>query len=228
LSAGSLLLLYTDGLIEANDDIAAAEDTLRRVISDRAILLKKNTAREIHDSILAEGARDDVAILTVKVFPSPFRTQGDKRVDRVSHWMFDASDAKAAQNARAEFALELRAHGAGDEDVYAAEIVFGELVGNVLRHAQGDVEILVDWSGPLPVLHVRDQGPGFSHIPRLPQDILAEGGRGLYIVATLTDDFNVTRITGQGSHARAVISVNRHPLSRAERASKGAALMNAV
>jgi serine phosphatase RsbU (regulator of sigma subunit)/anti-sigma regulatory factor (Ser/Thr protein kinase) len=213
LSAGSLLFLYTDGLVEANDDLAACEAKLRRAISDRNVLLKKGVARDIYDIVLAEGARDDVAILTVKVFPSPFRTHGDKRVDRVSRWMFDVSDARAAQNARAEFALELRAHGANDEDVYGAEIVFGELVGNVSRHAKGSVEILVDWSGPLPVLHVRDQGPGFSHIPRLPQDILAEGGRGLYIVAALTDDFNVTRIVGQGSHARAVIAVHRRPLS---------------
>jgi serine phosphatase RsbU (regulator of sigma subunit)/anti-sigma regulatory factor (Ser/Thr protein kinase) len=213
LSAGSLLLLYTDGLTEVTPDIFGAETRLRGIVSDRKLLAKENIAHAIHDAMITEQARDDVAILTVKILSAPYRASDDKRSSRVSRWMFEAEDAIAAQRARAEFAAELRAHNAAEEDVYAAEIVFGELVGNVLRHAGGLIEALADWSGQAPVLHVRDRGPGFFYAPRLPHDPLAEGGRGLYIVAALTDDFNVTRIIGNGSHARAVIALNHHRIS---------------
>jgi anti-sigma regulatory factor (Ser/Thr protein kinase) len=116
--------------------------------------------------------------------------------------------------ARVEFANELRTRSACDEEIYAAEIVFGELIGNVTRHAMGEVEAIVDWDGPAPVLHIRDHGPGFQHAPRLPSDVLSENGRGLYIVAALTSDFNVTRMPGQGSHARAVIALSRYHLEQ--------------
>ena len=50
------------------------------------------------------------------------------------------------------------------EDVAIAEIVFGELSSNAVRYAPGPVDVIVDWSGPDPVLHVLDKGPGFRHI----------------------------------------------------------------
>jgi hypothetical protein len=38
---------------------------------------------------------------------------------------------------------------------------------------------------------------------------LSETGRGLYLVATLTREFTVTRLPGYGSHARAVLPIDR-------------------
>ena len=60
-------------------------------------------------------------------------------------------------------------------DVAAAELIFGELLGNVVRHAPGLVEITLDWTAELPVLHVLDNGPGFQSRrsrERLPADAL--------------------------------------------------------
>lgn len=215
LSEDSLLVLYADGLIgSTTQDSFSADDKLHAVVAAADILSQESIASTIRDRVLAEQAKDDVTILTVKVCLSPFREGGEKEIDRVSCWSFDVGDGSAAQRARADFAVELRANGGNDDDVYAAEVVFGELIGNVARYAGGTVEVFADWNGPVPVLHVRDQGPGFSHLPRLPHDILSENGRGLYIIAMLTDDFNVTRINGQGSHARAVLSVSCRQLSR--------------
>jgi anti-sigma regulatory factor (Ser/Thr protein kinase) len=56
-------------------------------------------------------------------------------------------------------------------------------------------------------LHVIDEGPGFQHMPRLPRDIYAESGRGLYLIAALTEHFHISRNHGRGSHARAVLSL---------------------
>jgi anti-sigma regulatory factor (Ser/Thr protein kinase) len=67
---------------------------------------------------------------------------------------------------------------------------------------------MFDWTEPTPVLHVLDRGPGFALAPKLPSDLLSERGRGLYIVWSLTDDFNVTQRHDGGSHARAVLNVS--------------------
>ena len=58
---------------------------------------------------------------------------------------------------------------------------------------------------PFKVLHVVDSGSGFQHNARLPADALAESGRGLFIVATIAEEFAVTRCADGGAHARAVL-----------------------
>ena len=40
--------------------------------------------------------------------------------------------------------------------------MFGELVGNVVRHAPGSIEIELAWRAGLPYLIVRDRGPSFA------------------------------------------------------------------
>ena len=90
----------------------------------------------------------------------------------------------------------------------AAELVFGELLGNVVRFAPGPVEIVLNWThAAAPVLHVLDRGPGFTFAPKLPLDLLSERGRGLYIVWSLAEDFNVTPRHDGGAHARAVLAI---------------------
>ncbi len=205
IQGGDCMVLYTDGLTEASHDVLGGEQRLREAVAITCFHGIKDSARAILHAVLRSPARDDIAILAVHVL--------DAVVQR-SHWHFDVEDARAAQRARLEFVARLRTFpGILDEDIYEAEVVFGELVGNVLRHARGMVDIIVDWSDPAPVLHVRDQGPGFSHAPRLPRDLLSESGRGLYIISAMTEEFNVSRMTGKGSHARAVISLSGKSLS---------------
>jgi anti-sigma regulatory factor (Ser/Thr protein kinase) len=86
--------------------------------------------------------------------------------------------------------------------------VFGELIGNVVRHTNGDaVDVALDLTAGSPVLHVLDRGPGFTYYARLPKDNMSESGRGLFIATALAKDLSVTpRIEG-GSHARAVLAV---------------------
>jgi anti-sigma regulatory factor (Ser/Thr protein kinase) len=90
--------------------------------------------------------------------------------------------------------------------------VYGELVGNTVRYAPGPINVIVDWSGPDPVLHVLDSGPGFRHISILPPDLLSESGRGLFIVSALTHDFRVAKSATRGSHARAVLRMRSRQL----------------
>lgn len=93
------------------------------------------------------------------------------------------------------------------DDIASAELVFGELIGNVVRHAKSgcDAEIAIDHGGPRTVLHVLDRGAGFHHISRLPPDPYAETGRGLFLIAALTGELTVTERPDGGSHARTVL-----------------------
>lgn len=187
LEGALLLTLYTDGLIEGTRDLVFGERRLREVVNSDAILHVRNPARLLCDACLPLEAQDDTAVLTV-LFGA--RTS----------WHFDAENARAANEARAEFVERLRPIAKTKADLSAAELVFGELVGNVVRHAPGPIDVELDLSGNSPELHVIDRGLGFVRHPSLPSNPLSETGRGLYIIQQLTRTLCVERIAGYGNH----------------------------
>ncbi|HEY6235023.1 MAG TPA: SpoIIE family protein phosphatase, partial [Candidatus Elarobacter sp.] len=196
-----VLVLYTDGLTEATRDIVAGEAALRAALSRRGVLGAPNVSQAIHNAVIAGSARDDVAIVTVRR-----SAHGDGHA--IAHWAFNSSDVTVAREARHAVSTALIEHGMSAEALGAAEVVFAELLGNVVRYAPGNVRVALDRTGAAPVLHVLDEGRGFRHLPKLPDDVLSERGRGLYIVSTFSDDFAVTRRPHGGSHARAVLSLS--------------------
>jgi anti-sigma regulatory factor (Ser/Thr protein kinase) len=97
----------------------------------------------------------------------------------------------------------LRSVGADDADYVGPELIFGELLANVVQHAPGEITVCVHWpKGDVPVLTVYDRGPGFQLIPQLPADPFADAGRGLFLVKTLGDDLRVYRHRGGGMCVR--------------------------
>jgi anti-sigma regulatory factor (Ser/Thr protein kinase) len=129
--------------------------------------------------------------------------------ERYRRWSFDCEDRFAAREIHQAFVASLVAAGANDEQLGDAETVFSELLGNVVRHARGPCDVVLDASGILPVLSMLDRGRGFTHAAHLPADAFAESGRGLFIVRALTAEFNASRRPGGGTHARAVLYVDR-------------------
>jgi PAS domain S-box-containing protein len=182
-----MLVLYTDGLTESRHDVLAGFRQLCDVLSREAVLHTHRPARFIEESCLGNAASDDVAVLTISFEPG-------------IRWSFDAENAKAAQDARGEFVAYLRRQSSDRLSIEAAELVFGELVGNVVRHAPGAIDIDLEWSNGSPVLHVLDRGPEFRPPSTLPADILSESGRGLFIVRKLSKRFNVEHVPGYGNH----------------------------
>ncbi|HEY1428345.1 MAG TPA: ATP-binding protein [Candidatus Tumulicola sp.] len=89
----------------------------------------------------------------------------------------------AAIGHRGRFVSTLRAHSGWAVDEYAASVVFSELVGNVAMHSPGPIEIVLECDNSDIVLKVTDRGGGFDFAPKLPKDVLSEGGRGLYLVS---------------------------------------------
>ena len=200
IAPGSVLLCYTDGLTEFDRDAVDGERRVREAFAEAT----GDVARAIYARI-SQGrpAQDDVAMLAV-AFAQPLVALDDPR--RASVWSFDSADAHDAGRTRREYVERLRAVGLTDEETSSAELVFGELVGNVVRYAPGSITAILDVSGPAPVLHVIDDGRGFEFRPRLPVDLLSERGRGLFLVTAFAEELSVERRRGGGSHARAVLA----------------------
>ena len=107
-------------------------------------------------------------------------------------WTFESEDARRAHDRRRDFIRHLAIHASSESDLAAAEIIYGELIGNVVRHANGRVRVVLEWRVPYAVLRVRDYGRGFVHNFELPSTT-SESGRGLYIVRTLARKLEVKR-----------------------------------
>jgi len=200
-----MVVLYTDGVVEARRDILAGMEELRRTVADMDVP-NADAAHEIFDAMLEEDCSDDVAIMTV-AFSETDEDAATQRCSRRWDWNVQTADGRAMSAVRSEVGVILRKHGASAVEREIAELVAGELLANAVRHAPGTIEAVLDWSGPAPVFHVLDRGPGFTLAPQLPSDAMSERGRGLFLVWALADDVNVTRRHGGGVHARAVLSV---------------------
>lgn len=213
IPAGCMLCFYTDGLSEVSRDLFAAEHRLAAALSDGGILGSDHPARIIKEAVYdGEPHNDDVAILTLCVTDAT-------QEHGVYRWALDSTDATAASQVRRSIVNLLRELGAGAEALFTSELIFGELLGNVVRYAPGLVEVVLDARADSIVLHFMDNGTGFTLVPRLPSDLLSERGRGLFLIWTLSDDFNVDVREDGGAHARAVLPVNltRSPASSSRR-----------
>lgn len=194
-------MLYTDGLSEATRDVLIGHALVCEATRAIAATPGQHPAANIHRHVLPNGASDDVAILVVRVNFAGVEQLIERRTFEVDH-------VDAARATRDAFVRALQRRNYSPLETLNAELVFGELVGNVLRHAGADaaVEVAIDSSAPQIVLHVLDRGPSFRHISRLPADPYAESGRGLFLIAAMTDEFTVSERPDGGSHVRAVFA----------------------
>lgn len=118
------------------------------------------------------------------------------RADQLG-FSFRIADAALAHNARKMFGAYLAAQAEPGSDFHACELIFGELLGNVARHAPGPVDVQLRWDGPRAILEVIDRGPGYTvDEPALPDDDLSESRRGLYLIATFGAELIVRREDG--------------------------------
>lgn len=196
LQEGDILLLFTDGLIEGRREWDIGENTLRTVLQSDLYASSTTPAKLVARSCLPATLHDDVAILAISV--------GPRRA-----WSLSLDDARAAWDARSHFVEYLRSIGGDARFINTAELVFGELLGNVVCHAPGPVEVSVECYDDKLVLHVIDSGPPIAVTKwHLPEDTLSERGRGLYIVAQLAADLRIEHVANYGNHISVTISRN--------------------
>lgn len=185
---GSMLVLYTDGVIEASRDVLAGEQMLTRVLESDAVLHASSPAEFIERAVAHDMPRDDIAIMTLMF------GRAEKR------WQFEAEDARAAYTMRDEYFRTLsRVCKLSSDDFSACGLIFAELIGNAVRHAPGPLSVSLEVRNSDVVLHVIDKGPGFAYEPSLPS-VWAESGRGLYLISMLARRVRVEPVPGVGSH----------------------------
>lgn len=111
-------------------------------------------------------------------------------------WQLDSGDYQAARKARLEFGERFLEWCADERARADAELLFGELVSNAVRHAKSKVNVAAV-IGEVAVLRVADDGSGFSSDRVKPQPYDAAGGRGLYIATTIARELKVEQIEDQ-------------------------------
>jgi anti-sigma regulatory factor (Ser/Thr protein kinase) len=129
----------------------------------------------------------------------------------VLEWHFQSDHAFDARATRKEFMDYLHGVCTVDSDFEASEIVFGELIANVIRHAPGPIEILSRADNPAVMLYIWDSGNGFALQPQLPHDPCSDRGRGLFIVSSLCKEFSVRCTSGGLNQVCVLLPVMTHP-----------------
>jgi anti-sigma regulatory factor (Ser/Thr protein kinase) len=184
LPEGSILVLYTDGLIEARDhDVDAGLTRLCRALTRPADSLEATCETVLRD-LLPPRPDDDVALLLARTHALG--------ADRVATWDLDPDPASVAR-ARALVSRQLATWGL-DELEFTAELVVSELVTNAVRYGRPPVRLRLIHDRAV-LCEVTDAGSTTPHLRRA--RTFDEGGRGLFLVAQLAEHWG-TRHARQG------------------------------
>ncbi|MGW4561049.1 SpoIIE family protein phosphatase [Streptomyces sp. NPDC004561] len=184
LPEGSLLALYTDGLVEGTHrDLDAGLSLLRRRLEHPAHS-PEAVCEDLVQSLLPTQPRDDVALLVART-----------RVldaSQVATWDVP-SDPAAVAGARADVQARLAAWRVSDV-AFTAELVISELVTNAIRYGQPPIRLRLIRDAAL-ICEVSDCNSTAPHLRRA--RTFDEGGRGLLLVAQFADRWG-TRHHPQG------------------------------
>ncbi|MEU2793558.1 SpoIIE family protein phosphatase [Streptomyces sp. NPDC007100] len=174
LAEGSLLALYTDGLLEAHSrDIDEGLALLGEALEQPQRPLEELCEAAV-DALLPVHPRDDVALLLARTRALPSES--------VASWELPAEPAAAAQ-AREVTAATLTEWGL-EELAFTAELVVSELVTNAYRYGGTPITLRLIRDRSL-ICEVSDPSSTAPHLRRAHST--DEGGRGLLLVAQLTE-----------------------------------------
>jgi serine phosphatase RsbU (regulator of sigma subunit)/anti-sigma regulatory factor (Ser/Thr protein kinase) len=180
---GSLLALYTDGLVEdptasIDEGIGRLTDVVREVHPWDDL---QSAARRVVAALAPQGRlRDDVTLLLA-------RMSGRHSRDAAT-WRLPARGDTAAHSRELASSL-LRRWDISDPVRDSALLVISELVTNAVRFGTGPVSLRLVRAGGRLSCEVGDNGNG---LPRLRRgELLDDSGRGLHVVHKLTTRWGV-------------------------------------
>ncbi|WP_069756006.1 SpoIIE family protein phosphatase [Streptomyces sp. EN16] len=184
LPEGSLLGLYTDGLIEGADkDLGRGMERLGRAVSRDGMPLK-DLCPAVVKELLPVPQPDDIALLLARTHRlSP---------EHLASWDVPV-DPAAVGETRAKVSRRLEAWGLEDLSM-TTELIVSELVTNAIRYGAGPVRLRLLFQSALTceVSDASNTSPRLRHARTTD-----EGGRGLFLVAQLAHRWG-TRYTPQG------------------------------
>jgi sigma-B regulation protein RsbU (phosphoserine phosphatase) len=204
LAPGDSLILYTDGVTEAQNPEEAlfGEARLLASLAER----RGPDARAIAEDVLravrafSRGApqSDDIAILVIRR-PSPREraralrlTSERSEVGRADEWL----------------RLYCRETGVAAEAEEDLRLALEEVLANVVSHGYGEgkageIEVRIALAGELVRLEIRDRAQPFNPLDAPPPDLAAplderpSGGLGVHLVRRLMDRVDYTREAGE-------------------------------
>jgi len=94
-------------------------------------------------------------------------------------------------------------------DLFAAELVVGELVANAVRHGAPPFGFCIDWHDDPPMLCVVDRGRGMRPVYPAP-GLDSESGRGLLLVRELAGEIVVDSAGADREGTRVVVALPVH------------------
>jgi PAS domain S-box-containing protein len=216
LAEGSLLVLYTDGLVESRQrDIGTGLAAMRKVLTGTRLqpggaqhlpASLETVCDSLVSALLPERAEDDAALLIARTRALP--------ADRIACWDLPAEPAIVAAT-RARVARQLAGWGLGYA-THTTELIVSELLTNAIRHAQPPIQVRMILDSALLSCEVSDGSSTAPHLRRA--DRYDEGGRGLLLVARLADRWGSrpTR-TGKTIWAQQPLPSAEHPEAAATR-----------
>ncbi|MEU0005170.1 SpoIIE family protein phosphatase [Streptomyces sp. NPDC006314] len=186
LPEGTVVALYTDGLVLSRDrDGDAGRELLYQALGAYTGSLDETCDRVLHALLPHGGAADDVALLLA-------RTQG-LPASQVATWDIPADPALVAP-IRKQVVEQLDAWGLS-EAAFTAELVVSELVTNAIRYGSRPIRLRLIHDASTLICEVSDTSHTAPHLRRA--KIFDEGGRGLLLVAQLTQRWG-SRHTPEG------------------------------
>jgi serine phosphatase RsbU (regulator of sigma subunit)/anti-sigma regulatory factor (Ser/Thr protein kinase) len=179
---GSLLVLYTDGLVERRtEDIDVGLQKLRDIFGPGSAQEPlEDLCKATLAGVYADQQRDDIALLIARLRRIP--------EDNYVSWKLPA-ELTSAHRARTLIRRPLKRWGLG-ELIPSAELLVSELVTNAVRYAQGQIGLRLVLEGGL-VIEVNDDS---AALPRLRHpDDQDERGRGLQVVSQIAQRWGARR-----------------------------------
>jgi anti-sigma regulatory factor (Ser/Thr protein kinase) len=174
LPEGSVLALYTDGLVEAaGRDIEVGLDLLRDGLGRPGASLDETCEHVMRKARPAPSA-DDVVLLLART-----HALGE---DRVRTWTLP-SDPAVVSDARRTASEQVSGWGL-DELAFSVELVVSELVTNAIRYGHTPIQLRLIRADAL-ICEVSDGNIAAPHLRRA--RTFDEGGRGLLLVAQVAE-----------------------------------------
>ncbi|MFJ7240719.1 SpoIIE family protein phosphatase [Streptomyces olivaceus] len=186
LREGSVLALYTDGLVESRDrDPDAGLALLCEALAAPVDSLDATCDRVLHSLLPAGSAGDDVALLLARTRGLP--------TGQVATWDIPADPSLVAP-VRKQVLDQLSVWGLTDAS-FTVELVVSELVTNAIRYGSPPIRLRLIHDATTLICEVSDSSHTAPHLRRA--RTWDEGGRGLLLVAQLTQRWG-SRHTTEG------------------------------
>ncbi|MGW0880066.1 SpoIIE family protein phosphatase [Streptomyces sp. NPDC002671] len=195
LPEGTVLALYTDGLVVSRDrDGDAGRELLCRALGGHVGALDETCDGILHALLPSGGAPDDVALLLARTHGLP--------ASQVTTWDIPGDPALVAP-IRKQVVGQLDTWGLSEAG-FTTELVVSELVTNAIRYGARPIRLRLIHDADTLICEVSDTSHTAPHLRRA--KTFDEGGRGLLLVAQLTQRWG-SRHTAEGKTIWAEIAL---------------------